>query len=139
MIFSSQNPSYFAGRQSVSQAMRNRMHMVYMDPYSNKALIDIAKEWHIAEPELFVEAFVHCKEANMRTFYTLLASPEIPKIKPPVHMETVISQSQNQEINKEPKLRLAKITDTISKKYNLDQRDKKTNSTQIDKNTGLTR
>ncbi len=80
MIFASQNPSYFAGRQSVSQAMRNRMHMVYMDAYSKPALIDIAKTANIAEPEAFVDAFLSCKKANMRTFYTLLNSDYIPKI-----------------------------------------------------------
>lgn len=119
--------------------MRNRMHMIYMDPYSNKALTDIAKEWYVAEPELFVEAFVQCKEANMRTFYTLLASPEIPKIKPSVHMEAEISQSQKQEMGKEPKLRLAKMTDSSLKKDTLDRQDISTISIKIDKNTGFSR
>ena len=89
MIFSSQNPSYFAGRQSVSQAMRNRMHMIYMESYSKSALIDIAKAWNIEQPEAFVDAFLQCKKANMRTYYTLLASPDIPKIKPELHIEAI--------------------------------------------------
>lgn len=77
LIFSSQNPSYFAGRKSLSRALCNRMVMRYMDPYSKTALIDIAEDAGISFPRAFVNAFERCRRAkphitNMRTFYTCI-------------------------------------------------------------------
>jgi MoxR-like ATPase len=42
MVFSSQNPGYFEGRQSISESLRDRAHRYYFDSYSHGALIDIA-------------------------------------------------------------------------------------------------
>lgn len=77
MVFSSQNPASFKGRKSMSPALRNRLHAFYIEPYSNKALIDMARAHQIEDPEGFVKAYLrraqHSKRpANMRTFFTLL-------------------------------------------------------------------
>lgn len=75
MIFSSQNPGYFKGRKSLSQALRNRLHVLYMEPYSSQALADIARSYNVTHPEAFVEAYQESRAkyrnaANMRTFFT---------------------------------------------------------------------
>lgn len=79
MVFASQNPSYFVGRKSVSSALCNRMTMRYMEDYTPAALLQIAKDRGIAEPEVFVESYLinqkkYGSALNMRTFYTALES-----------------------------------------------------------------
>ena len=77
MVFASQNSSTDEGRHTVSDALRNRLHFMYMDSYSTDALIAIATHAKISQPEAFVQAFLQCKKddketTNMRTFYTCL-------------------------------------------------------------------
>ncbi|MBA3661873.1 MAG: AAA family ATPase [Gammaproteobacteria bacterium] len=76
MIFSSQNPGDFAGRCSVSPALRNRMHFLYMIAHSDKALTAIANLYGIPWPEMFVKAYRRIKKTmdvtNIRTFFTVL-------------------------------------------------------------------
>lgn len=78
LVLASQNPSFEKGRYGISQALRNRFHMLYMEPYSEKALIQIAMEKPLPEKEAkqFVEAFHQAQLkspiVNMRTFYTVL-------------------------------------------------------------------
>lgn len=78
MVLASQNPSFEKGRQSVSQALRNRFHMQYMESYSEQGLIEIATQRQLTEKEAkqFVTAYLEEKaqnrSVNMRTFYTAL-------------------------------------------------------------------
>ncbi|MBA2654025.1 MAG: hypothetical protein H0U71_03030 [Gammaproteobacteria bacterium] len=77
VIFGSQNSSSFAGRKSVSSALRNRLQVIYMEEYLQKSLVAIAETACIPEPAAFVGAYLKtCLNesyvANMRTFYHAL-------------------------------------------------------------------
>lgn len=76
MVLASQNPSFEKGRHSLSQALRNRCHMIYMEPHSKEAMLEIASENKLATKQAnqFVEAYLSAQNknptVNMRTFYT---------------------------------------------------------------------
>lgn len=72
MVLASQNPSHELGRKSVSAALRNRLHMMYMNPYSNESLEAIAIHAKVEEPRSLVSAFKRLPKATMRTLYTEL-------------------------------------------------------------------
>jgi hypothetical protein len=57
MVLSSQNPSYFEGRTNVPVSLQDRSHRYYFEPYSHKALADMARNAHIPEPESFATAY----------------------------------------------------------------------------------
>jgi MoxR-like ATPase len=76
MVFASQNPGYLAGRKSMSKPLQDRLHIYYFDPYSRRALISIARDVNVPDPEAFVTAYEKCQRSykiNMRTFYTALS------------------------------------------------------------------
>lgn len=77
LVLGSQNPGFLEGRGIISQALRNRVDMIYMDSYSQEELITIASRNKIPCPELFVAAYVQQQQknpdtVNMRTFFTAL-------------------------------------------------------------------
>jgi tRNA A37 threonylcarbamoyladenosine biosynthesis protein TsaE len=79
MVFSSKNASVEADRKSLSSALLNRSHMMYVDSFTTNELVNIARESHIANPDQFVMSYLQRKEefpdlVNMRTFYEVLAS-----------------------------------------------------------------
>lgn len=76
MVFASQNPGHYDGRFSLSPALRNRSHFLYMDKMSELELEALASQ-KVSSPKEFVEAFInsskkHPEAVNMRTFYNVL-------------------------------------------------------------------
>lgn len=75
-VLASQNPGHFAGRKSISSALNNRFHHIYMDDYSTEELTSIASCYEIDNPQAFTAAYAKIvKEkpgANTRTFFTQL-------------------------------------------------------------------
>lgn len=75
MVFASQNPGYYEGRKSLSPALRNRMHVYYMDDHTALEQLKIAENEGVV-PYTFVKSFLRAKKqfkhANMRTFFDAL-------------------------------------------------------------------
>ncbi|MBA3660487.1 MAG: AAA family ATPase [Gammaproteobacteria bacterium] len=74
MIMASQNPNYFAGRQSNSKSLYNRLSVRHFDSFSVTALTQIARNHHIPHPAAFAKAFKQCEltypaRATLRTYY----------------------------------------------------------------------
>jgi hypothetical protein len=79
MVISSQNPSYFESRKSLSPALFNRLHFLYMDNFTREELIALAEKKDVPEPAAFVDAYLeeqakYPEQINMRTFYNLLVA-----------------------------------------------------------------
>lgn len=114
IVFSSQNPSYLIGRKSLSPATRNRLHALYMDPYTKQALIEIAQHNSVKDPEAFVDAYLKCKNVTMRAFYNLLDRDKLGPIY--AEMEEFIAsldfieQTQQQHSSSEKISRVEKPT-----------------------------
>lgn len=76
MVYASQNPGYYAGRESSSKALWNRLGVHLMEDFSHTALMQIANHNHIIHPDLFVETYENAKKTNpnvnMRTFYNAI-------------------------------------------------------------------
>lgn len=86
MLFTSQNPGYFEGTKPLSPALCNRLHMLYMDQYSEKAMIAMANARNKPYPKALIRAGKRIKAkwgdiSNTRTFYTIINSdhPTKPK------------------------------------------------------------
>jgi MoxR-like ATPase len=76
MVLASQNPGYLEGRKSVSKPLQDRLHIYYFDPYSREALINIARNAKIADPEAYVSAYEKSRKnhkINMHTFRRLIS------------------------------------------------------------------
>lgn len=71
MLFASQNPSHEAGRVAVSNALRNRLHFMYMNTFTQPALEAIVQDNKIEYPRSYVSAYQK-SGANTRTFFTSL-------------------------------------------------------------------
>ncbi len=74
MIFSSQNPAYFKGRESISPDLYNLLNVRYMDNYSDKALLEILANNNLSDK--WVPAYHACQKkyphtTNLRTFYSV--------------------------------------------------------------------
>lgn len=77
MVFASQNSGASKGREAQSSALKNRMHVHYIEPFSTESLLNIAKCNNVPEPDNFVRAFCEQKKTNpertnMRLFYTAI-------------------------------------------------------------------
>ncbi|MEO8965377.1 MAG: hypothetical protein ABI370_11985, partial [Gammaproteobacteria bacterium] len=81
MVMGSQNASTESGRTSISDALRNRFHTVYMDKFSDDELKALAIAYKKSDPDAFVgavkELFKKYPEtSNQRTVYQALMAPD---------------------------------------------------------------
>lgn len=75
-VFASQNPGYFAGRDSLSPALLNRLSYAYMDNYTDQELMQLATRQQQVSPAIFVQCYREVQDThphvNSRTFFTVL-------------------------------------------------------------------
>ena len=76
MVLASQNASTEPGCEVITAEQLNRFNVMYMEPYSVDAMIEMATFANVPEPADFVRGFVRCKEENsdtsMRHFQKLI-------------------------------------------------------------------
>jgi hypothetical protein len=58
-LFASQNSGTMSGRQPLSPALRNRLHMIYVDDYTRTELITIVHHYQIPQPEKVVDQYLY--------------------------------------------------------------------------------
>ena len=76
MVCASQNAGHEKARKPVSRALNNRMPVMYMEDYSDQALIQMAAAKEIVNPKGFVLAYNACRkkypDTTTRTYFTAL-------------------------------------------------------------------
>ncbi len=81
MIFASKNASSMQGRKTVSPALLNRSHFMYMDSFSEKEIEDISNKKHMKRPKQLAKIFKEVSDShpdvvNMRTLYQMTEKNE---------------------------------------------------------------